>query len=128
CSISSSLSPVIGPVEIALTTCPLKGLVQSVRSVQPRGGRRLDACGGAHYERCQPPPKARGISENDRSAAYAAGPLLPGPRSDAPGLLGAAGLRHTPALRHGGRRRHLPSSHDAACARAAPVEGGLCAA
>ena len=34
--------------------------------------------------------------------------LLPGPHPDAPAVLGGAGLRHPPALRHADGRRHLP--------------------
>src|SRR3546814_7945815 len=49
-------------------------------------------------------------------------------RSPPAGLLGAPGLRHPAALRHGGRGRHLPSRHHPARAGAGDLEGGLRAA
>ena len=44
--------------------------------------------------------------------------IVPGPDSDPSEFLGQAGLRDLAALRHGSRRRHFPSRHDLALARA----------
>ena len=59
---------------------------------------------------------------------HAPGTLVPGPDPGAAALLGGPGLRHPAALRHGGRRRHLPSGDHAARARAEAVERRLRAA
>ena len=52
-------------------------------------------------------------------------PELPGPDPDAPPILGRAGLRDPPALRHGDGGGDLPPGDRAARARARAVEGGL---
>src|SRR5439155_8203701 len=59
------------------------------------------------------------------SRPHAPRTLVPGPDPGAPALLGRPGLRHLAALRHGGRRRHLPSGDHAARARAEALERGL---
>src|SRR5262245_3478998 len=66
--------------------------------------------------------------DRDACPPHAAQPLLPGADPGAAQLLGRLWLPYPAALRHGGRRRHLPSGHDAACAGAETLERGLCAA
>src|SRR5262245_19371898 len=61
------------------------------------------------------------------SRAHASRALVPGPHSGPATLLGGLWLRHPAALRHGGRRGHLPPRHHLARARAAAVERRLCA-
>src|SRR3546814_16660430 len=53
---------------------------------------------------------------------------LSGADSHAPALLVGARLRHPPALRHGGGRRHVSSGDDVTRARARAVARGLCSA
>src|ERR1700681_1321407 len=66
--------------------------------------------------------------EQRSSRPYASGALVPGIDPGAAALLGGLRLRDPAALRHGGRRRHLPSRDDVAPARAKTLERGLCAA
>ena len=68
------------------------------------------------------------MADADLPAHMRPGALVPGPDPGAAALLGGLRLRHPAALRHGGRRRHLPSGDHAARARAEAVERRLCAA
>src|SRR3954463_3359022 len=51
--------------------------------------------------------------------------ILPSPHSHLAAVLGRARLRDPAALRHGSRRRHVPSRDDLAGARAEALAGGL---
>src|SRR5690606_32132507 len=62
------------------------------------------------------------------SSAHGPAPLLPGADPDAAPLLGRLWLRRAAALRHGGRRRDVPSGDDAARAGTETVERRLCPA
>src|SRR5947207_8132488 len=93
---------------------------------------RLHCLDSASSRRYGPRALAKPLSKHRSdhgplTSAYAPGTLVPGTDPDATALLGGLRLRDPAALRHGGRRRHLPSRHHAARARAETVERGLCA-
>src|SRR5947207_1779347 len=75
-------------------------------------------------------PRDRAWTPHGRRStrSYAPGTLVSGLDPGAATFLGRPGLRHSAALRHGGRRRHLPSGDDLARARAEALERGLRAA
>src|SRR5215471_10966853 len=90
----------------------------------------LDSAGNAVSLRAQSSPTGPLTAHVPRrpSRAHASRALVPGPDPGAAALLGRPGLHHPAALRHGGRRRHLPSGDHPARPRAKAVERRLRAA
>ena len=91
-----------------------------------RRGARLDPPEAHRYLSAAPPTRI--FDDHRPSRPYAPGALVSGLDPGPAAVLGGPGLRHPAALRHGGRRRHLPPGDHAAGARAEALERRLRAA
>src|SRR5262249_17107143 len=99
-------------VPVSRSSCPTR----CVRECAPLRGAELGHFGFHRWHERRP------------SGPAASRALFPGIDPGTAALLGRLRLRDPPALRHGGRCRHVSSSDDVASARAKTLERGLCAA